>query len=259
MPTLNEIDKVLSEVAQADLSESWDNDGVMLCANGNISVKKVLIALDVNKAVIDYAANNNFDVIISHHPFIFNPLSRIVGDEYALIEKLIKSNISVLSYHTRMDSSEQGVNVCVAQLLELQNVRGFGGESGKIGRIGELKKPMKPSEFAEFLKNKFGCGTIRASVFDTDENLIKTCAVVGGAGKSFMYEAVKAGADAFVTSEAAHNTFIDAKANNICLFDCGHYYTENPVCFQFKKILEQSFGNKLNVEIFDVESPYINL
>lgn len=259
MPTLNEIDNVLSAVAPANLSESWDNDGIMLCSNADVSVNKVLVSLDVNLDVINFAENNNFDLILSHHPLFFKPFSRIVGDEYALIEKLIKAKISVLSYHTRMDSSEQGVNVCLAQLLDLQNVRGFGGESGNIGRIGELKNPMKPTEFAQFLKDKFACGTIRASGVESDDKIIKTCALVGGAGKSFLYDVVMAGADAFVTSEASHNTFIDAKTNNICLFDCGHYYTENPVCFKFKQLLEEYFGNKLYVEIFDVKSPYINI
>ncbi len=256
MPTIKEIDSCLSHIAPKELSESWDNDGIMLCKNVENIVEKVLVSLDINENVVDYAAENGFNLIITHHPFIFNALSNITGDKYRVIEKLIKSEISVLSYHTRMDSSDSGVNACVAELLELADIESFGGESGKIGRIGTLNKEMTPNEFAQFLKDKLGCGTIRAAITDKK---IKKCALVGGAGKSFLYDAKNAGADAFVTSEGTHNTFMDAKELDMCFFDCGHYYTENPVCSRFKEILERFFKENLDIETFDVGSPYVNL
>ena len=256
MPTIKEIDKCLSQVAPSELSENWDNDGLMLCKNDESDVKKILISLDITDNVIDYAVSGDFDLIITHHPFIFKPLSNITGDKYAQIEKLIKSDISILSYHTRMDSSDVGVNVCVAELLELKDVEAFGGDSGKIGRVGNLKCEMSPSEFAQYLKDKLGCGTIRASLADKK---IRRCALVGGAGKSFLMEAKIAGADAFVTSEGTHTTFMDAASFGVSFYDCGHYYTENPVCIKFKEILEGTFNNKLVLEVYNTGSPYINI
>lgn len=256
MPTIKEIDKCLSQVAPRELSESWDNDGVMLCKNDESDVKKVLISLDITDSVIDYAVCRGFDLILTHHPFIFNPLSNIIGDRYSQIEKLIKANISVISYHTRMDSSDIGVNACVAELLELDDIESFGGESGKIGRVGNLKQEMSPEEFGQYLKGKLGCGTIRASLTDKK---IRRCALVGGSGKSFLADAKNTGADAFVTSEGTHNTFMDAVSAGISFYDCGHYYTENPVCNRFKDILESSFNKNLIVEIYNTGSPYINI
>lgn len=259
MLTISDIDGVLSEVAPKSLSESWDNDGVMLCGDKNASVEKILIMLEVTQSGIDYAVKHGFDLIVTHHPFIFKPLKAIVGESYAMVEKLIKNGISVLSYHTRMDSAECGVNAVASELLELKNVSGFGGESGSIGKIGELENEMTPTEFAEYIKEKFACGAVRASLFSTDGKKIKRVAVVGGAGKSFFYEAYLAGADAFVTSEAAHNTFIDCKTLDMCLFDCGHYFTENPVCRRFRELIVENFADEATVEIFDVGSPYLNI
>ena len=167
-------------------------------------------------------------------------------------------NFSVLSYHTRMDSSEKGVNAVASELLGLQNVAGFGGESGTLGKIGELEKEMTPVEFAEYLKDKFECGNVRASFFKTDGKNIKKVAVIGGAGKSFFYDAYLAGADAYVTSQVAHNTFIDCKELDMCIYDCGHYFTENPVCKRFADIIKSEFVD-VAVEIYDVGSPYINI
>ena len=259
MPTVGEIDKVLSLAAPKELSESWDNDGVMFCSHANATVNKALVALDATDAAVSFAADNGFDCIVTHHPFIFSPLSRINSDVYGIFKILMDAGISVLSYHTRMDSAVGGVNDCLAEILNLNNIAAFGGESGKIGRVGELSEQMSPEEFANFLKEKLHCGNIRAAYFDDENKKIKRVAVVGGAGKSFLYEAFCAGADAFVTSEAAHNTFYDAKKLGMCVYDCGHYYTENQICRRFEQILKDNFGDSLEVYSFNTGSPYINI
>ncbi len=259
MAIIKDIDGVLSKIAPAELSESWDNDGIMLCKSKDLPVRKILVMLEVSKKGAKYAIDNGFDLIVTHHPFIFKPLSRITDEVYEVIEMLMRNGISVLSYHTRMDSSELGVNAVNAELLGLVNVRGFGGESQSIGKIGELENAMTAEEFTAFIKEKFGCGTVRASLFENPERKIKTVAVVGGAGKSFFYDAYKAGADAYVTSEVAHNTFIDCKELDMCIFDCGHYFTENAVCGRFKEIIENNFKDSVCIEVYDVGSSYISL
>lgn len=258
MASVKEIDALLSEIAPRELSESWDNDGVMLCGDKNAEVKKLLVMLEVTEDGVNYAANGGFDLIVTHHPFIFKPLSRITDENYRIIKKLMENGISVLSYHTRMDSSESGVNAVAAELLELKNVSGFGGESGSLGKIGELEEEKTPVEFAEYLKAKFNCGGVRASFFKTEGRNVKKVAVIGGAGKSFFFDAYLAGADAYVTSEVAHNTFIDSKSLDMCIYDCGHYFTENPVCKRFADIIRGKFADAY-VELYDVGSPYVNI
>ena len=53
----------------ASLSEEWDNDGLMCCADGDTDVARVLVTLDVTEEIVDYAIESDFDLIISHHPF----------------------------------------------------------------------------------------------------------------------------------------------------------------------------------------------
>lgn len=253
MTTVRDIDALFSKVSPKELSESWDNDGVMICSRPEKEVKKVLVALDTTSDVIGYAEKNSFDLIVSHHPFIFKKLSRITGFEYKNLETLIKNDISVLSYHTRLDSAEGGVNDALAQTLGLSDVHGFGGEREDFGRIGKLPFEMSGKEFALYLKEKLGCD-VRCTF--NDGKKIGTVAVLGGAGKSFVYEAMMTGADAYVTSEISHDLFIDAKVRDFALYDCGHYYTENPVCDKIKMLLDENFEG-LEVEIFDTKSPYL--
>ena len=79
------------------LSCSWDNDGLMCCPDGNKKVNKALIALDVTGAVVEYAKNNGYDVIISHHPFIFNGLKSVDDEGYIYIVGRIKDTIVLSS------------------------------------------------------------------------------------------------------------------------------------------------------------------
>ncbi len=253
MTTVREIDKYLSEISPKELSEAWDNDGVMICSRPDKEVKKVLVALDATADVIEYAGKNNFDLIVTHHPFIFKKLSRITGFEYKNLETLIKNDVSVLSYHTRLDSASGGVNDVLAETLLLSDIRGFGGDRDDFGRIGTLVKEMSGKEFALYLKEKLGCD-VRCAF--NDGKMIKTVAVLGGSGKDFVYEAMMTCADAYVTSEIPHNLFIDAKVCDFALYDCGHYYTENPVCEKIKNFLTDKFA-QLDVEIFDTKSPYM--
>jgi len=251
MYTVGEVDKYLSEIAPSHLSESWDNDGVMICKSKDASADKILIALEATAAVIDYAVKNRFDLIVTHHPFIFRKLSRISGSDYENVEKLITNGISILSYHTRLDSAEGGVNDVLAKTLGLSGIVPFGGETGNIGRLGTLENSISAKKFALLLKDKLGCD-IRCAMA---EKQIKTVAVVGGAGKDFIFEGICAGADAFVTSEVPHHLFIAANEGGFSLYDCGHYYTENPVCNELYNLMKSKFLNA-EIEVMDVKCPY---
>lgn len=253
MTTVRDIDNFFSRISPKELSENWDNDGVMLCSRPDKEVKKALCVLDVTADAIEYAAKGGFDLVVSHHPFIFKKLSRITGFEYKNLETLIKNDISVLSYHTRLDSAQGGVNDVLAQTLGLSDIYGFGGERNDFGRVGNLQKEMSGEEFALYLKEKLMCD-VRCAF--NEGKKIKTVAVLGGSGKDFVYEAMLSGADAYVTSEIPHNLFIDAKVRDFGLYDCGHYYTENPVCEKIKNLLCENFAG-LEVEIFDTKSPYV--
>lgn len=253
MTTVRDIDRILTEISPKELSESWDNDGVMICSRPDKKAEKILVALDATADVIEYAGKNKFDLIVTHHPFIFKKLSRITGFEYKNLETLIKNDVSVLSYHTRLDSAAGGVNDVLAETLGLSDIRGFGGDRDDFGRIGKLEREMTGKEFALYLKEKLGCD-VRCAF--NEGKTVKTVAVLGGSGKDFVYEAMMTGADAYVTSEIPHNLFIDARVRDFALYDCGHYYTENPICERIKKLLCDRFDG-IEVEIFDTKSPYV--
>ena len=131
--------KKLCLLYPGELSCPWDNDGLMCSGNTEKEVRRVLVALDATDDAIDYAAENGFDTVLTHHPMIFNGVKSVaditvMGDE---IITCIKNGISVISLHTRLDAGEGGVNDCLCEALQLRGVYPFGDEeSDNLGRIG---------------------------------------------------------------------------------------------------------------------------
>ena len=87
--TVKELYEKLNERIPEGLREEWDNDGLMCSADSSTEVRRVLVSLDVTEEIVDYAIENGFDLIVSHHPLIFKPLSRLVEDAH-ISRKVIK-------------------------------------------------------------------------------------------------------------------------------------------------------------------------
>ncbi len=245
--TVKELYDKLNERIPSTLSEPWDNDGVMCCTDTTAEIKNVLVTLDVTEEIVDYAIERSFDLIISHHPLIFKPISSLTAEEHISrkLIKLVANNISVFSFHTRADKVEGGVNDILARALSLKNVRPF-GEDG-LGRIGELDSECELDVFCETVKSRLHSEGMRvADGYDT----VHKVAVVGGDGKDFLAAAIAEGADTFVSGRLSYNVMEDAPEIGMNLIEAGHYYTEQPVT-EFFAGLVSSFDGNAYVEIAD--------
>lgn len=114
----------MEELAPPHLSEDWDNVGLMLGSKSK-KIEKILICLDITKSVVQEAISLKVDMIISHHPFLFKGIKRIIAEEPKgeLIYKLIKEDICVFSAHTNLDFAENGLNLTLAKSLGLKNIK----------------------------------------------------------------------------------------------------------------------------------------
>lgn len=249
MPTVNEIYSYLDSLIPSSLSCEWDNDGLLCCTDKSAEVSRLLITLDITDSVIEYAKNNRYDVILSHHPLIFKGVKAIntdIGVSRRLIE-LISSNITAVSFHTRLDTVSGGVNDILAATLGLKNVSTFETEGLDMGRVGELPHAMKPDELALYIKEKLGAPYVN---YNGPSNEIKRIAVLGGAGKDEILCAASTGADAYLTGELGHHPLTDASDFGITLFEAGHHYTEFPVCSALEKIINEKFPD-IHTDIYN--------
>ncbi len=236
--TVLELYRILNERIPPALSCPWDNDGLMCCPDGQREVRRVLITLDVTEGAVRKAAEEKYDLILSHHPFIFKGMRSICQGNY-LADKamlLIQNRISVMSFHTRLDAVVGGVNDVLAELLGLESLTAFGNEGEELGRIGDLPHPMTAAEFAERVKTRLGAPCVLLS----DAGLsVSRVAVLGGSGKDELGAARAAGADTYVSGELSYHALTDAPEEGMNLIEAGHFFTEQPICGRLGRLLSE--------------------
>jgi len=232
--TVGELYAFLNEKIPPSLSCDWDNDGLMCCPDPEAEAKKVLVALDVTEKVVKTAIKGDCNVILSHHPLIFSPLRAVEPSDHVArkVIDLLRAGVTVMSFHTRLDAVEGGVNDVLAAALGLKNVETFGENGEAIGRVGTLEAPMTLAAFAETVKRATGADAVQVS--DAGKPVYRV-AVLGGSGSDDVRAAQKAGADTYVSGELKHNYLTDAPECGINLIAAGHFYTENLVCERIRE------------------------
>lgn len=120
MITVGNIFDKIDEVAPFRIQEKWDHSG-LLVGDRNNEVRKVLLCLDITKNIALEAAEKKADLVISHHPVIFDPLYTLCNNNPAVI--LAKNNISAICSHTNMDMARQGINTIIAQMFDADIIK----------------------------------------------------------------------------------------------------------------------------------------
>lgn len=224
--TVKDIISAIERVAPLRFQDDFDNSGLQVGFPG-AEVGKVLVCLDVTEAVVDEAAAKGCDMIVSHHPLLFHALKQ-VGDatyQQRCVCKALKEGIAVYSAHTSLDNAPGGVNFEIAERIGLLDLEWLqpkeGGESGS-GLIGLLPEPETDREFLARLKDTFLVDCLRHS--ECSGKAIQKVALCGGAGAFLMREAIKKGADCFVTGEFHYHDYFEN--DGMLLAELGHYQSE---------------------------------
>jgi putative NIF3 family GTP cyclohydrolase 1 type 2 len=134
--------------------------------------------------------------------------------------RLVREGVAAMSFHTRLDAVEGGVNDTLANAIGLRDVTPFGQDGEAIGRIGTLKAPMSVAEFAALVKRAIGAEGVQA--VDAGKPVYRV-AVLGGSGSDDVKAARAAGADTYLSGELKHNWLTDAPDLGINLVAAGHF------------------------------------
>ena len=107
--------------------------------------------------------------------------------------------------------------------FDVYPLRSLRAESGS-GRLGWLAEPAPLRRVAETARAALACGPVQ--VVGDPEKAIRKVAIVCGAGGEMLNDAVRAGADAFLTGELRFHDYLAAQAQGLALVLPGHYATE---------------------------------
>lgn len=235
MATASSILQFMESIAPTELKMDWDNVG-LFCGRGDKEVQTVLVALDPFPHVCDEAVEVGADLLVTHHPLIFEPLKAVTNDTtigQSLI-KLISHDITAINAHTNLDCANGGVNDTLAEQLGLTDIDLIGSEH--LLRAGHFTSTLPA--FLEHIKTKLGCEGLR---YVDGGKPVNRVAVGGGSCGSALFEVIAAGCDTFVTADIKYNQFWDAKAYGINLIDAGHFQTENPICAVLAERIQAAF------------------
>ena len=348
MTTVNNILSLLADIAPLSTQESYDNAGLLI-GDPNMAIDKALITLDVTEEVVDEAIAKSCKLIISHHPLIFKPLKQLTpaSATQKIVIKMIANGMALISMHTNLDNSFNGVNHKLADILELHDlsilqpmsgnllklvvyvptshcdkvrqalfgagcgcigaydecsfgVKGRGsfraGEGanpyvGQIGdrhyeeeeaittilpsyclgralkalvaahpyeepaydifklendnpmlgagMIGTLDKSMTETEFLAHVSDRLNASCLRHN--SLKGHTIRKVAICGGSGAFLIQQAIKSGADAYVTADVKYHEFADT--SDILLIDAGHFETEQYTKLLIKEVIIKKIPN----------------
>ena len=242
---VSDILEFVHTIAPQYMKMDWDNVG-LLCGDPDQTVTRILVALDPFEDVANEAIEIGAQLILTHHPLIFQPC-RSVTEETSVgrtLRLLIRHNISAINAHTNLDCAPGGVNDVLAQTLGLEDVsvidpqgQDAQGRDWGLLRMGTVEEqPL--SRFLVQVKESLGCSGLR---YAEGGKPVHRVAVGGGACASELMDAVAAGCDTFVTSDIKYNQFWDARDNGLNLIDAGHFCTENPVCNRLQAAVSEKF------------------
>ncbi|MFO7815764.1 MAG: Nif3-like dinuclear metal center hexameric protein [Halanaerobiales bacterium] len=122
MSNLQQIVTSMSKLAPHRDALEWDNVGLQVGDYRN-DINRILIALDITEEIIEEAMKKNADLIITHHPLLFNGIENIHSQtsKGRTIIKAIKNDIAIYSAHTNIDIAEKGLNDLLAEKLNIIN------------------------------------------------------------------------------------------------------------------------------------------
>jgi dinuclear metal center YbgI/SA1388 family protein len=228
---LAEVLTVLDDLAPLRYAESWDNVG-LLVGNPAADIAKVLVTVDYTAEVAVEAVAGGVDLVVAYHPPLFAAVKRV--PHHALWADAVRRGIALYSPHTALDVARDGTNdfladACGVSASERAPLRPFGAagrvepEGIGLGRVGPVSSTLRSALIAHVKKELGLAYVLVAGPIDVPVTCV---AVAAGAGGELLEEAVRAGAEVFVTGEVRHHDALSAARRGVTVVATLHSNSE---------------------------------
>ena len=225
--TVREYMNRIEEKAPLALAYPWDHVGLMI-GDADQEVTGVAVCVDLTLPVLEEAAKHGANLIITHHPVIFEPLATLDIHQGAnrRILQAIRQRVAVVSYHTNLDRAPAplGVNYNLAAAIGLPDIRQ--ADDG-FHYYGDLPTPVKADVFFREIGRALDTD-VKALYNKGSEALIRRIGVSCGAFDGDTVWLRQYGIEALVTGEAKHAGIVDLSFTDTTVYFAGHYATEFP-------------------------------
>ncbi|WP_138275431.1 Nif3-like dinuclear metal center hexameric protein [Rhodoluna limnophila] len=216
-------------------AEGWDAPG-LVSGSARQQISRVLLTVDVTSSVLDEAIDGAFEMVISHHPFLMRGVTSLSEQTSKghLISRAVRAGVSLFAAHTNADIVQNGVSDVIAKAIGLANIRPLVESSPGVGhgRIGTLPEEMPLGELARRIAKVMPSTATGVRVSGEFTQLVQTVALCGGAGDSFIGDAISSGADVYMSSDLRHHPVQDAREYALtqgtgpAIIDVSHWASE---------------------------------
>ena len=159
---IQEITRFLDKIAPPSYQESYDNVG-LLVGDADAQLEGVMTTLDVSEEVIEEAQKESCNLIVAHHPVIFQGLKRLTGQSRAerIVLSAIEHRIALYAMHTNLDNVSEGLNAHAATRLGLKDRRVLRPRSATLYKLEVFVPEAHQSPLREAL-HEAGAGSVGA-------------------------------------------------------------------------------------------------
>ena len=245
---------VIEGLAPPILAEDWDNCGLQVGSRKWL-VGKVWVALDPLLEVVQAAAAQRVDMLITHHPLLFSAL-RTVDVETAVgrvIETALASRMAIYSAHTNLDSAAGGLNKMFADIIGLGELVAMvpaghrtdqaGSDiTAGMGRLGRLETQMSLEVLAQRVKRRFDLTAVK--IVGDPQMSVQRVAVCSGAGSSLLDAFLSSDADVYLTGDLRYHDARRVEDHGRALIDVGHFASERIFIDKLVEQLRQNAHGK---------------
>jgi len=238
--TVGDIINMVEDLAPRELAASWDNVGLQVGAR-DWPVKSVWVALDPLPQVISAACREDVDLLITHHPLIFKPLTSIdcATPTGNTISSALNHHLAIFSAHTNLDAAVDGVNDCLARCIDLRNLgvlqQGEAAVPDKdgqgqsivqgLGRTGDLARETTLASLARDVRESLGLGSV--AIAGNPELPVDRVALCSGSGASMLGDFLASDAQVYISGDLRYHDARDVEAAGRGLIDVGHFASEH--------------------------------
>lgn len=230
------------------LAEEWDTGIGLTCGDPDDDVTAVLLAVDADGVTVEEAIGSGAQVLLTHHPLLFRGVQTVEAGtaKGALIHRMIRAGVAHIAAHTNADTAVNGVNDALADTLGLESLTPLAphpdGVTGS-GRIGHTHQEMTLRDFTSFVARQLPSTIAGVRAAGDPDRLVRTVAVCGGAGDSYLPAAAAAGVDVYLTSDLRHHVVSEfvADPTNPAVIDVAHWAGEWPWLSRAQGVLQAAF------------------
>ena len=229
---LSQVITTLDELAPLRYAESWDNVG-LLVGDPLADIGKVLVTVDYTADVAAEAVAAGASLVVAYHPPLFAAVKRAPHD--ALWVDAVRRGIALYSPHTALDVAREGTNDFLADACGVSDslrspLRPFAPRPGRteppgigLGRVGDVDTIAR-RDLVERVKSKLNLSYVLVS--GPVSGAATRVAVAAGAGGELLDDAIRAGADVFVTGEVRHHDALSAARRGVTVVATLHSNSE---------------------------------